>query len=84
MKNTGRPYGYVSFSSLEQPDCEILDEFDHDLFEMSLERYINIYQVFIVGKRETRCIIFKSYEEAKDFYDMKIMELIQIFKDWEI
>lgn len=84
MKNTGRPYDYVSFSSPEQPDCEILDEFDHDLFEMSLERCINDYQVFIGGNSKVRCIIFKSYEEAKDFYDMKIMELTQIFKDWEI
>lgn len=83
MKNTGRPY-YVSFSSPEQPDCEILNEFDHDLFEMSLERYINDYQVFIVGNRTTKCITFKSYEKAKDFYDMKVMELTQIFKDWKI
>lgn len=83
MKNTGRPY-YVSFSSPEQPDCEILNEFDHDLFKMSLERYINDYQVFLVGNRVTKCITFKSYEKAKDFYDMKVMELTQIFKDWEI
>ena len=83
MKNTGRPY-YVSFSSPEQPDCKILNEFDHDLFEMSLERYINDYQVFLVGNRVTKCITFKSYEKAKDFYDMKVMELTQIFKDWEI
>lgn len=83
MKNTRRPY-YVSFSSPEQPDCEILNNFDHDLFEMSLERYINDYQVFLVGNRTTKCITFKSYEKAKDFYDMKVMELTQIFKDWEI
>lgn len=80
MKNTGRPY-YVSFSSPEQPDYEILDEFNHDLFEMSLERYINGYQVSLVGNRATKCFIFESYEEAKDFYDMKVMELTQIFKD---
>nr|DAR93470.1 MAG TPA: hypothetical protein [Caudoviricetes sp.] len=83
MKNTGRPY-YISFSSPEQSDYEILNEFDHDLFEMSLERYINDYQVFLVGNRVTKCITFKSCEKAKDFYDMKIMELTQIFKDWEI
>lgn len=69
MKNTGRPY-YISFSSPEQPDCEILNEFDHDLFEMSLERYINDYQVFLVGNKVTKCITFKSYEKAKDFYDI--------------
>lgn len=80
MKNTGRPY-YVSFSSPEQPDCEILDEFNHDLFEMSLERYIDGYQVSLVGNRATKCFIFESYEEAKDFYDTKVMELTQIFKD---
>lgn len=84
MKNVGKPYGYVSFSSPEQPDCEIIDEFDDDLFELSLERYINDYQVFIVGNRVTKYITFKSYEEAKDFYDMKVMELTQIFKNWEI
>ena len=81
MKNTRRPYGYVSFSSPEQSDYEILDEFNHDLFEMSLERYINDYQVSLVGNKATKCFIFDSYEEAKDFYDMKIMELTQIFKD---
>lgn len=26
---------------------------------------------------------FTNLEEAKDFYDMKVMELTQIFKDWE-
>lgn len=77
---------YISFSAPEppEPDCEILDEFDNDLFELSLERYINDYQVFLVGNRVTKCITFKSYEEAKDFYNMKVMELTQLFKNWEI
>lgn len=77
---------YISFSAPEppEPDCEILDEFDNDLFELSLERYINDYQVFLVGNRVTKCITFKSYEEAKDFYDMRVMELTQLFKSWGI
>ena len=77
---------FISFSAPEppEPDCEILDEFDNGLFELSLERYINDYQVFLIGNKTTKCITFKSYEKAKDFYDMKVMELTQIFKDWEI
>lgn len=64
MKNTGRPY-YVSFSSPEQPDYEILDEFNHDLFEMSLERYIDGYQVSLVGNRTTKCLFLNLTKKPK-------------------
>lgn len=81
LDDIGLNQDYISFSAPEMPDTEILDEFNNDLFELSLERYINDYQVFLSGRRVTRCFTFKSYEEAKDFYDTKIIELTQIFKD---
>jgi len=86
LDGVGSLQDFISFSAPEspEPDCEILDEFDNDLFKLSLERYINDYQVSLIGNKNIKCFIFKSYEEAKDFYDMKVMELIQIFKDWEI
>lgn len=86
LNDTELNQDYISFSAPEPLETyrEILDEFDNDLFELSLERYINDYQVFLVGNRVTKCITFKSYEEAKDFYDMKVMELTQLFKSWGI
>lgn len=62
-------------------DVIVLPYESYDVFEMSLERYIDGYQVSLVGNRTTKCFIFESYEEAKNFYDMKVMELTQIFKD---
>lgn len=83
LGGVGSPQDFISFSAPEppEPDCEILDEFDNGLFELSLERYINDYQVSLIGNKNIKCFIFESYEEAKDFYDMKVMELTQIFKD---
>lgn len=51
------------------------------------ETGLPIYQYainFIADKHILDSYYFKTLEEAKDFYDTKVMELTQIFKDWEI
>lgn len=86
LDGVGSHQNFISFSAPEppEPDWEILDEFNNGLFELSLERFNNDYKVYLVGNRVTKCNTFKSYEEAKDFYDMRVMELTQLFKSWEI